>query len=191
VKDHFDFDSAPLKADTTPTFEVLDINLIGTSYTTLLAMNAFRRNPAEVTDSLLVLTSSGAGLYPTGVQPFYAAAKHGVIGLARSTAGRFRTGRIRICALVPGLVPTPIMPKEIIERTDKSIVTPVSHIVTAVNDMLHNRRNGTVCEASVDQLFFRDPPDFPDEAQRKVILEVCDSMEDDFKRVRQTNTGHG
>jgi NAD(P)-dependent dehydrogenase (short-subunit alcohol dehydrogenase family) len=165
--------------------EVLDINLTGASYTSLLALQAFRRNPIEVQDCLLVLTSSGAGIYPTPVQPFYAAAKHAIIGLARSMGERHADERIRVCALVPGLVPTPIMPKEIIDRADKSLITPISHIVVAINDMLQSDRNATVCEASVDQLFYRDQPKFPDEAQRRVIMEISRGMGDDFKKVRE------
>lgn len=183
--DHFDLENTTIDANTPPNLEVLDINLQGASYTTILALHAFNRNPPEVKDCLLVLTSSGAGLYPAGVQPLYAAAKHGIIGLARSVASRYgNNGRIRSCALVPGLVPTPIMPKSIIERQDQRILTPTSHIVTAINDMLQSRQNGATCEASVNQLFYRDPPEFPDEAQRKIMLEVCDSMAKDFKELR-------
>lgn len=187
VYDYLDYNEIMrLGADTPPNLEVLDINLLGASYTSLLAIRAFTRNPPDVDDFLLVLTSSGAGLYPAGVQPFYAAAKHGIIGLARSIAWRFRSDKLRSCALVPGLVPTPIMPKEIIDRTDAKYVTPVSHIVTAVNDMLNSRRTGTVCEASVDNLFYRDPPPYPDEAQRQVMEVICDSMLSDFKATRES-----
>lgn len=189
VYDYFDVANKELSLASPPNLEVLDINLLGASYTSLLALRAFRRNPKGATQPLLVLTSSGAGIYPTPVQPFYAAAKHGIIGLARSMGQRHEEEGIRVCALVPGLVPTTIMPKEIIDRVDKSLITPVSHIVTAINDMLSNGRNGTVCEASVDQLFYRDPPDFPDVAQRRVILEVSKNMGDDFKKVREKVTG--
>ncbi|KIW77773.1 hypothetical protein Z517_07606 [Fonsecaea pedrosoi CBS 271.37] len=184
--DHFDLENTTIDPTKPPNLEVLDINLYGASYTTILALHAFHRNPPAVKDCLLVLTSSGAGLYPAGVQPLYGAAKHGIIGLARSVAWRYKNSRIRSCALVPGLVPTPIMPQSIIERQDKDTITPVSHIVTAVNDMIDSRRNGATCEASVNQLFYRDPPEYPDAAQRKVMEEVCDSMAEDFKRLRES-----
>lgn len=187
VHDYFEPGGTNFSADVTPNLDVLDINLTGASYTSLLALQAFRKNPSEVKHTLLVLTSSGAGLYPTPVQPFYAAAKHGIIGLARSLGQRHENEGIRVCALVPGLVPTTIMPQAILDRTDKSLITPPSHIVTAINDMISSNRNATVCEASIDKLFYRDQPDFPDVAQRRVILEVSRGMGGDFQKVRETS----
>ena len=95
---------------------------------------------------------------------------------------------IRVCALVPGLVPTTIMPRDILDRTDACLITPVSHICTTINDMLESDRNATVCEASVDKLFYRDQPDFPDDAQRRVILEVSRNMGGNFKKVRDSRS---
>lgn len=59
-------------------------------------------------------------------------------------------------------------------------------MVTAVNDMLNSRRTGTVCEASVDNLFYRDPPPCPDAAQKQVIEVICDSILSDFKATRES-----
>lgn len=188
VYDYFEAGNTDFTMESPPNLEVLDINLLGASYTSLLALRAFRRNPRSVNDPVLVLTSSGAGLYPAPVQPFYAAAKHAIIGLARSMGKRHEKEGIRVVALVPGLVPTTIMPKDILDRTDKSLITPVSHIVTAIDDILTGRRNATVCEASVSNLFYRDPPDFPDDAQRKVLLEVSPNMAEDFKKIRGGST---
>lgn len=188
VYDYFDKKENPkLDLNNPPNLDVIDINLIGASYTSLLAVREFQRNPGEVEDFMLVITSSGAGLYAAGVQPFYAAAKHGVVGLARSIARRFRSDKLRCCALVPGLVPTPIMPKEITDRTETKFITPVSHIVAAVDDMLNSKRTGQVCEASVDNLFYTDQPPYPDEAQKQVMEVICDSMLEDFKKARDVN----
>lgn len=151
----------------------------------MLAISAFRRNPNDVTDALLVLTASAAGLYPSGLQPLYAAAKHGVIGLARSLGQKHVKEGFRVCALAPGMVPTTIMPAVTIEQTDKNMLTPISHIVSGVNDMLDSKANATVCEASVDQLYYRGPPDFADEAMRRLFSEVSDRMTVDFARGRE------
>jgi NAD(P)-dependent dehydrogenase (short-subunit alcohol dehydrogenase family) len=190
--DHFDYCHPPtteaLDAEHPPCMRVLDVNLLGSCYSTLLALKYFRRDPPEVKDKLLVVTSSGTGLYPLLVQPFYGAAKHGIIGLARSVADRVKPEGIRVCALVPGMVPTTIMPQEVIDRTDPNVLTPIPHIVTAVNDMLESDRTSAVCEASVNQLFYRDPPPFPDEAQRKVLIEICPPMVADFVDYRNTKT---
>lgn len=186
--DHFARDAPKLTADMAPDMEVLDINLLGASYTAILALSAFRRNPSSVQKPLLVLTSSGAGLYPVPVQPFYGAAKHGIIGLARSMGLRHKDEGFRVCALVPGLVPTTIMPKEILDRVDQELITPTTHIAAAIQDMLKNTDlNATVCEASVDKIFYRDPPDFPDVAQKRILTEVSPAMSEDFKTLRAGN----
>lgn len=165
--------------------EVLDINLLGASYTGILALSAFRRNPSTVQQPLLLFTSSGAGLYPVPVSPLYGAAKHGVIGLARSMGLRHKREGFRVCALTPGLVATTIMPKEILENVDQELITPITQITAAVQDMLENTdRNATVCEVSVDRFYYRDPPDFPDVTQRRVLTEVCDDMGEPFKKQR-------
>jgi 15-hydroxyprostaglandin dehydrogenase (NAD) len=183
--DHFDVDAPTLTAERAPDMEVLDINLLGGCYTAILALSAFRRNPSSVQKPLLVLTSSGAGLYPVPVQPLYGAAKHGIVGLARSMGLRHKDEGFRVCALVPGLVPTTIMPKTIVDRVDQSLITPTTHIAAAIQDMLDNTDlNATVCEASVDRIFYRDPPDFPDVAQRRVLTEVSPNMAEDFKKLR-------
>jgi NAD(P)-dependent dehydrogenase (short-subunit alcohol dehydrogenase family) len=91
-----------LDAEHPPNMKVLDVNLTGSCYTTLLALRYFRRNPPSVQDKLLILTSSGTGLYPLLTQPFYGAAKHGIIGLARSVGDRVKKEGIRVCAFRNG-----------------------------------------------------------------------------------------
>lgn len=165
--------------------EVFDINLTGETYTAMLAISAFRKNPKNVTDALLVLTSSAAGIYPSGLQPLYAAAKHGVVGLARSLGQKHAAEGIRVCALAPGMVPTAIMPVETIEATDRAMITPVSHIVKAVNTLLEGDMNSTVCEASIDQLYYREAPKFADEAMEKLFGEISFRMALDFAKARK------
>lgn len=93
-------------ADSPPNLLTLNVDLVGVIYSSLLALRYFRRNPKEVQKPLLLLTSSGIGLYPGPAAPLYAAAKHGVTGLARSLAIRWAEERngFRCNALVPGLV---------------------------------------------------------------------------------------
>lgn len=84
----------------------MNVDLVGVIYSSLLATRYFRRNPKEVQSPLLLLTSSGIGIYPGPAAPLYAAAKHGVTGLARSLAQRWREEEngFRCNALIPGLV---------------------------------------------------------------------------------------
>lgn len=93
-------------ANDPPKLLTVDVDLVGVIYSSLLATRYFRRNPKDVKNPLLLLTSSGIGLYPGPAAPLYAAAKHGVTGLARSLAARWKEegNGFRCNALVPGLV---------------------------------------------------------------------------------------
>lgn len=58
----------------------------------------------------IVFTASTAGLVGAAVSPIYGAAKAGVIGLTRSLARRYGPENIRVNAVAPGLVQTPMAP---------------------------------------------------------------------------------
>lgn len=154
---------------------VLDFCFLGSLYTSLLALKHFRKC-GEKSDKVLIITSSNAGLYPLPAAPLYAAAKHSSLGLARSMGQRVQRERIRVCALAPGLVPTGLASQDFVDKTDKSLITPVSQIVTTVNETLSSDKNTVVSEVSVDKIWYSEPPPFMDDAQRRVVTELVTAV---------------
>jgi NAD(P)-dependent dehydrogenase (short-subunit alcohol dehydrogenase family) len=73
----------------------------------------------ERTNGAVVVTSSMAGLMPLPGNPVYAATKWALMGLVRSVHGDLDRRGIRINALCPGAVATPLMGDEPREYFDK------------------------------------------------------------------------
>jgi len=57
----------------------------------------------------IVNTSSGAGIVAAPYLPHYTAAKHGVLGLTKAAAQEFNNAGIRVNAVCPGMVDTPMI----------------------------------------------------------------------------------
>jgi NAD(P)-dependent dehydrogenase (short-subunit alcohol dehydrogenase family) len=63
--------------------------------------------------STIVATASLAGLVPMALDPIYTLTKHAVVGFVRSVAPQLAERGIRINALCPGFVDTPIVAAEL------------------------------------------------------------------------------
>ena len=84
--------------------DVMDVNLKGVWRT----MKAVLPHMIERRSGSVVLTSSVNGLRGNGGAAHYAATKHGVLGLMKSAALELGPHRIRVNAVCPGLVDTPM-----------------------------------------------------------------------------------
>jgi len=72
------------------------------------------RRLAEVMEpgGVVVVTASLAGLVPAPQDPLYTLTKHAVVGFVRSVAPQLREHGIRISAVAPGFVDTPLLGAE-------------------------------------------------------------------------------
>lgn len=72
-------------------------------------VRAFTPLMAEHGGGVVVVTASLAGLTAFHADPAYTASKHAVVGLVRSLAGQLAARGIRIQAVCPGIVATPLI----------------------------------------------------------------------------------
>lgn len=86
------------------------------AYTRILGANVHgvvygTRRMAQVMPAggAIVVTASLAGLTPLPTDPIYSLTKHAVVGFVRSVAPSLKARGIRICAVAPGIVDTPLI----------------------------------------------------------------------------------
>ncbi|MEV5498387.1 SDR family NAD(P)-dependent oxidoreductase [Nonomuraea fuscirosea] len=123
------------------------VDLDGAVYGLQACLPTFR---AQGSGSVVVV-SSIAGLSPSP-DVFYSAAKHALIGLVRSAALVLAADGIRVNALCPGLVDTPILAPFRRSLVDAGCrIAPAGLIAEAVEHVLADDRTGQVWVAQAGQ----------------------------------------
>ncbi|KAL1970945.1 hypothetical protein VTN77DRAFT_2779 [Rasamsonia byssochlamydoides] len=89
-------------------YALLDINLTHPIRTTQLAISHFLHHRTSKTRKHIVHISSIAGQSPTLAAPIYVATKHAINGLVRSLAKLDAQFGIRVTAVAPGVIKTPL-----------------------------------------------------------------------------------
>ena len=85
--------------------EMIGVNLYGV----LLGIHALAPAILDAGGGAIVATASVAGLLPYGGDPVYAATKHAVIGLVTSVAPQLGRAGVRVHAICPGGIDTPMV----------------------------------------------------------------------------------
>jgi len=85
--------------------DVIDVNLWGVIH----GIQAAYALMIEQGYGHIVNTASMAGLFPAPYTVGYAATKHAVVGISRSLRAEARTYNVRVSALCPGVIRTPIL----------------------------------------------------------------------------------
>ena len=100
----------------------------------------------EQTNGAVVVTSSMAGIVPLPANPLYALTKFALIGLVRSVHGELERRGIRINALCPGAVATPLMGEDPHAWFDERgiVAFEPEDLAATVVDLLASDRSGEV-----------------------------------------------
>lgn len=88
----------------------------------------------------IVVTASLAGITPYAIDPLYAMSKHAVVGLVRSLGPVLKKRSIRIHAICPGGIDTPLVPNA--QRSDEIDFMTPDHVASEVLRLMEEQESG-------------------------------------------------
>ncbi len=116
---------------------IVGVNLDGVVFGLQALMPRMRSRGGAIT-----VTASLVGLVPLPIDPMYSATKHALVGLVRSVAAAAPESELRINAICPGGVDTPIVPGAL--RSGGMAMMPVSILADEVLDLLERGATGEI-----------------------------------------------
>lgn len=150
----------PINPPVKPNMATFDVDLLAVYWGVKLAAHYINR---AGNGGHIVITASGAALYPHHAIPQYSAAKAGCVGLVRSLAPVAIKKDVGIHALCPAMVPTNLAPPGLMEGYIKGggVITPMTTILRAYDAMIEpdqngKRKSGKVVLASGENLTMMD-----------------------------------
>ncbi|KAG6009979.1 hypothetical protein E4U21_000750 [Claviceps maximensis] len=134
-------------------FKSIDVNVTHPIRATQLAIDCFRRQ--DLGHGVVVLITSIAAQIALLPAPLYCAGKHAISGFVRSLAGLEPGMNIRVNAVAPGTIKTPIWREKLEwfhEGVDEWV--PVEKVADVILDLITNRDHvgGTILEVGLDRV---------------------------------------
>ncbi|HEX8182411.1 MAG TPA: SDR family oxidoreductase [Candidatus Saccharimonadales bacterium] len=96
--------------------KILTTNVLGTSYCSFYAYRIMSKQKS----GHIINFSSGAGLFPLPLMGVYSASKFAITGLSEALRLEGKSLGVKVSAVTPGLVDTPIYDTGIYSKTDKA-----------------------------------------------------------------------
>jgi NAD(P)-dependent dehydrogenase (short-subunit alcohol dehydrogenase family) len=140
--------------DSTSSFKTFDINITHPVRATQLAIDSFIRQ--KLGHGVVVIISSIAAQFCSLPTPMYSASKHAISGFTRALADLEPKLNIRVNAVAPGCVKTPIWTQDKLPWVDEDVDTWVTakQVADVMLDLITNENNvgGTVLEVGADKV---------------------------------------
>lgn len=171
-----------------PDLSCTDVDFKGVVYGTVLANHFMRRNTPSP-GGRIVLNASIGGVFPHQSYPEYCGAKAAAIQFVRGVAVLLKEKEgILVNTVLPGMVLTPIVPKEMMEAVTPECVTPISTILRAHDVFVEDETGmcGKSLEASAEELKWYELPEYGNGYKTKRAVTVWEPL---FKAMHGEESG--